>query len=354
MTASSVPTHPPRAQVLAWIGPGLLLCALLATAALLLERWQAMASRGLGALTLALVMGAALGHGLPRGLGARCAAGIQLAKGPLLRAGVVLYGLRLTTHDIAQLGWGGVAVDLLVLCSTLALALWLGTRGLGLPRETALLIGAGSSICGAAAVMATEPVLRARAEQVSVAVATVVVFGTLAMLLYPQLHAWNMQAGWIGGGDAGFGLYLGATVHEVGQVIAAGRAIGPEAADAAIVAKMVRVMMLAPVLLALPLLLPRPAGDAGAPRVAPPWFAVGFVVVVLLNSLQLLPAALVRALGLLDAALLATAMAALGLDTHASALRRAGARPLLLALLLFAWLVLGGAAIHGAVQRLAG
>ena len=165
--------------------------------------------------------------------------------------GVVLYGLRLTLQDIGHVGLAGVAIDALVLSSTFTLAYVIGTRWLKLDRTTALLIGAGSSICGAAAVMATEPVLRARAEQVTVAVATVVVFGTLSIFLYPALYDLNQHWPVIAGGADGFGIYAGSTIHEVAQVVAAAHPIGTHAEDAAVITKMVRVMMLAPFLLLL-------------------------------------------------------------------------------------------------------
>jgi uncharacterized integral membrane protein (TIGR00698 family) len=241
-------------------------------------------------------------------------------------------------------------VDALVLGSTLALASLLGRRWLGLDRRTALLIGMGSAICGAAAVMAAAPVLRARAEQVTVAVATVVVFGTLAVFVYPVLYQLNLHAQWVPGGAHGFGLYVGSTVHEVAQVVATARAIGPDAADAAVVAKMVRVMMLAPVLLALSAGLARGARTTARPPVAVPWFAFGFIAVVLFNSLHWLPAPVLVLANTLATVLLAMAMAALGVSTQLGAIRRAGIRPLLLAAVLFSWLVAGGALLHHVVM----
>jgi uncharacterized integral membrane protein (TIGR00698 family) len=255
-----------------------------------------------------------------------------------------------------------VAIDALVLGSTFMLAWWLGTRWLGLFRKTAMLIGAGSSICGAAAVMATGPVVKARAEQVTVAVATVVVFGTLAIFLYPVLFQLNQGWALIPGGTSGFGVYAGSTIHEVAQVVAAGRSIGPDAADTAVIAKMVRVMMLAPFLVMLSAWLARDDARSGAGRatldgapkgkLAVPWFAFGFIGVVLFNSLQWLPQPVAAAMTELDTALLATAMAALGLTTQVGAIRRAGAKPLLLALVLFIWLVAGGAMINRVVSAL--
>ncbi|MBB4843266.1 putative integral membrane protein (TIGR00698 family) [Paucibacter oligotrophus] len=333
--------------------PGLGLAALLAALALGLAEIAWLSEHGLSALSLAIVLGMALGHTVYPRIAARSGAGVDLSKGLLLRLGIVLYGLRLTLQDLGQVGLAGLLIDSLVLGSTFGLAYLLGTRWLGLDRATSLLIGAGSSICGAAAVLAAGPVLRARAEQLTVAVATVVVFGTLAIFLYPLLHQLNQAWAWLPGGERGFGIYVGATVHEVAQVVAVGRSLSPEAADAAVIAKMLRVMLLAPVLLALSAWMARgQPGAAGKPRLAMPWFAFGFAALVCFNSLQWLPPSWVAALCMLDTFLLAMAMAALGLSTHFSVIRKAGSKPLLLGLVLFAWLLAGGSLIHRASSLL--
>ena len=337
--------------------PGLLLTALVAAAAMALARLPWLAAHGISALTLAIVLGIALGNSVYPALAGHAAAGVGFSKQWLLRAGIVLYGLRLTFQDIGQVGAAGVLIDALVLLSTFALAWWAGTRWLGMDRDSALLIGAGSSICGAAAVMAAEPVVRGRAEQVTVAVSTVVVFGTLAMFLYPALYQLNLAHAWLPISEAAYGVFTGSTVHEVAQVVAAGRAVSEGAADTAVIAKMVRVMMLAPFLIGLSMLLAR--GGAGAAsgqrtKIVVPWFAFGFVAVAGLNSLQLLPPALVAQAIEVDTVLLAMAMAALGLTTHVSALRKAGIKPLLLALLLFGWLLAGGLGINLGVHALLG
>ena len=346
--------------------PGLALSGALAAAGVALGRIGWLQDHGFSALTLAIVLGMIVGNTVyplvPR-LAAASGAGVNVSKQNLLRLGVVLYGLRLTVQDIGHVGIAGVAIDALVLGSTFALACFIGTRWLGLDRKTAMLIGAGSSICGAAAVMAAEPVVKARAEQVTVAVATVVVFGTLAIFLYPALFELNQHLALIPGGANGFGIYAGSTIHEVAQVVAAARSVGPDAANSAVIAKMVRVMMLAPFLVMLSAWLARDdkrhantstATDQTKGKLAVPWFAFGFVAVVLFNSLQWLPASVVAVTTEIDTALLAMAMAALGLSTHIGAIRKAGAKPLLLALILFGWLIVGGALINRWVPALLG
>ncbi|WP_312321026.1 YeiH family protein [Stenotrophomonas sp.] len=358
---STVPPHAPAVRSLRqrWLPrlPGLALTAAMAALALLLGQQPALQAHGLSALTLAIALGIGLGNTLYPRFAPRAAAGVGFSKQWLLRAGIVLYGMRLTFQDIGQVGVAGALVDVTLVASTLLLGWWAGTRLFGLDRGSALLIGAGSAICGAAAVMAAEPVLRARAEQVTVAVSTVVVFGTLAMFAWPLLYQLNLSHAWLPVSEHAYGVFAGSTIHEVAQVVAAGGAVSPVAADTAVITKMVRVMLLAPALLVVSLLLAR--GSAGAPdapraRIVVPWFAFGFIAVAAFNSLQWLPPALVHVLVQLDTLLLAMAMVALGLTTHVSALRQAGMKPLLLALLLFGWLLVGGLGVNLGMQALLG
>lgn len=348
--------------------PGVALSGALAAAGIALGRVTWLTDHGFSALTLAIVLGIVVGNTVYGRVAAVSGSGVSFSKQSLLRLGVVLYGLRLTVQDIGHVGLAGVVIDTLMVGSTFALACFIGTRWLGMDRKTAMLIGAGSSICGAAAVMAAEPVVRAKAEQVTVAVATVVVFGTLAIFLYPALYDLNQHWHVVRGGANGFGIYAGSTIHEVAQVVAAARSIGAKAADTAVIAKMVRVMMLAPFLIMLSAWLARDearhdkrsaptGGHVGVlpkARLAVPWFAFGFVAVVLFNSLRLLPAGVVAVTTEADTILLAMAMAALGLATHLSSIRKAGLKPLLLAAILFAWLVVGGGLINRWVPALLG
>ena len=232
----------------------------------------------------------------------------------------------------------------------------LGTKVFKLDQKTVLLIGVGSSICGAAAVMATESIVRARTEQVTVAVSTVIVFGTLALFLYPAMYYFNEQWQLLSLSPITSGIYIGATVHEVAQVAAAASSISAEAANTAVITKMVRVMMLGPFLLILSVYLSRrqlretinmvgrrdPHKTA---RIVIPWFVLGFSAVIALNSLAILPGAIVSGITQIDTFLLAMAMVALGLSSHISTIRRAGIMPLLFATSLFVWLIFGGLAI---------
>ncbi len=291
-----------------------------------------------------------VGNTLYPNISRQCDDGVLFAKQHLLRLGIILYGFRLTFSQIADVGASGLIIDMLTLTSTFMLACVLGQKMFGLDKQTSWLIGAGSSICGAAAILATGPVVKAEASKVTVAVATVVIFGTLAIFVYPMIYP--LVAHWFT--PEAFGIYAGSTMHEVAQVVAAGHAISPETENAAVIAKMLRVMMLAPFLILLAARIKQlaPAGASRTGKIAIPWFAVLFILVAIVNSFHLLPNPLVNALVTLDTFLLAMAMAALGLTTHIGALKKAGVRPLLMALVLFVWLIIGGGAINLGVHHL--
>jgi len=344
---------------------GLALAGALALASILLAQIPWIDRSGLSALTLAIILGMLVGN-LFLGAGeSRYTAGITFGKQALLRFGIVLYGLRLTFQDIAHVGVAGLVIDTIMLSCTFLLAWWAGTRWFHLDRTTAMLIGAGSAICGAAAVMATDPVVRARADQVAVAVSTVVVFGTSAIFLYPYLYHLNLAHHLVTMNAGSYGVFAGSTIHEVAQVVAAGRAVSDSAANTAVITKMVRVMMLAPFLLMLSAYLERSrqskaagaavatvaTGAARRPTLTIPWFALWFVAVAALHSAVHLPAAGVRAAVNVDTVILAMAMAALGLTTHVSAIGKAGFKPIALGALLFTWLIIGGTLVNIVIDR---
>ncbi|MCS0592343.1 YeiH family protein [Massilia norwichensis] len=326
-------------------GHGLALAALIAAVAIWGAGLPAVQGLGVSALTLAIVLGIALGNTVFPRIAPFSADGVEFAKTRLLRLGIVLYGFRITFQDIAHIGWAGILIDVLIIGATFTLAVQLGTRVFGLDRQTAMLIGAGSSICGAAAVMATEPVVRGQAHKVSVAVATVVIFGTIGMFVYPLLYPYLQLS------ETAYGLYAGSTIHEVAQVVVAGRAVSEAAASSAVIEKMLRVMMLAPFLVILSSRVDASDGESQR-RITIPWFALLFIAASGLNSLHLLPAGVVAAILQVDTVLLAMAMAALGLRTHAGAVRQAGAKPILLASVLFLFLMSGGYIINRFVSAI--
>jgi uncharacterized integral membrane protein (TIGR00698 family) len=326
-------------------GPGLALAAGIAAVAISAAALPAVAQLGASPLTIAIVLGILLGNTIFPRIAPACGTGVDFSKARLLRLGIILYGFRITFQQIGDIGWSGVLIDIVVIATTFTLAVQLGTRLFGLDRQTAMLIGAGSSICGAAAVMAAEPVVRGQANKVSVAVATVVIFGTLGMFLYPLLYPYLELS------ETAYGLYVGSTIHEVAQVVVAGKAVSEQAASAAVIEKMLRVMLLAPFLVILSSRIGVTEQDATTPRrpIMIPWFAVLFIAASGFNSLQLLPASVVAWIVQADTVLLAMAMGALGLRTHVGAIRQAGLKPILLAAVLFAFLIVGGYVINRVV-----
>ena len=295
---------------------------------------------GLGPLTLAILFGALLGNARPTLGSASLRPGLQFVQRHGLRAGVALYGFNLSAQQIVEVGARGVLIDLLVVISTLALGWFVGRHLLGMDRETVVLASAGSAICGAAAVLATTPMLNQEEDRVAaksaVAVATVVLFGTLAMFLYPVIYAW------IGSRYFDFGIYIGSTVHEVAQVVAISGTLGENIEHTAVIAKMIRVLLLVPALLTLGWLLTDKQDENRRQMPPIPWFAIAFIVLAGVNSLHIVPEALVVQLRLICTLLLTAAMAALGIDTTFLRMRQAGLRPIILGSTLFLHLIFVG------------
>ncbi|MBK1664415.1 hypothetical protein CKO38_01080 [Rhodospirillum rubrum] len=261
------------------------------------------------------------------------AAGLKVALRRLLRLAVVLLGLQITLDQLAALGVSGMAVIVLTLLLTFFLTKALG-RLIGVERKLAELIAVGTAVCGASAVVAANTVTQAEDEDVAYAIACVTVFGTLAMILYPVL------AGALGLGPAAYGLWTGASIHEIAQVLAAGFQHGPQAGEAATVAKLARIALLAPLVLAMGLWKSRGA-DTSAKGARPPipWFVVGFIVMIGVSSLVHPSVAVSQGAATLTSVLMTVALAAMGLETSLGKLRARGLRPLLLGAA--SWMVVG-------------
>lgn len=250
--------------------------------------------------------------------------GIAFSAKRLLRLAVMLLGLQLTLAQVAEVGAAGMAIIVLTLISTFLATKWVG-RLMGIERQLAELIAAGTSICGASAIVATNSVTDADDEDVAYAVACVTVFGTIAMFAYPLLqHATGLDA-------RGFGLWAGASIHEVAQVVGAAFAGGETSGEFGTVAKLSRVLMLAPLVLSLGVVARRSGtGEGASAKVPVPWFVVGFVALVILNSVMPLPATARPVAGMVTTFLLTVALAAMGLETHARRLLAKGIKPFLL------------------------
>lgn len=234
----------------------------------------------------------------------------RLAK-VLLRAGVALLGFSLSLRAVLQLGWSIFAVVAVSLVGTLLVTYVVG-RSLGLDRPRSLLIATGFSICGASAIVAMEEPAKARDEDVTAAIALVTLYGTLAMVALPLLQ------GPLGLSDFQAGVWAGASVHEVGQVVAAAGSVGGAAVGIAVVVKLTRVLFLAPVVIAVQTLqrrLERRSDSAANGRRPPlvPGFVAAFVVCVLVRTTGLVPGALLDVIAHVQTAALAAALFGLGL-----------------------------------------
>lgn len=314
--------------------PGVALSALLAGAASLTVAglgWHAVSP-----LVLAVLLGMAVRWAIG-GRGTVLRPGIAFTVRPLLRGAVVLLGAQVTAAQVWALGGAGLAVVAASLAASLCFTGWLG-RALGVEPGLARLIGAGTSICGASAVLAVNSVARAGEEDVAYAIACVTLCGTLSMLAYPLL------AGALGLDPHAFGLWAGASIHEVGQAVATAFQDGREAGEIGTIAKLWRVMLLAPVVIGLGAVLSR-RGGVGQGKAPVPWFVFGFLGLIVLNSAGLVPESVRGWAGWVAPFLLAMALGAMGLDADPSKLLARGPRPLLLGL---------GATLFLAVFSLAG
>ncbi|MGF6262698.1 putative integral membrane protein (TIGR00698 family) [Paraburkholderia youngii] len=335
---------------------GVLFVALFAAAVTRIAAIPAVAGLGLSPLIVGIVAGAIYGNALRDSMPASWAAGVNFSARKLLRIAVAFFGLRVSLQEIAQVGLPGLAESVLIVVSTLVIGTWAGIKIMKLDRDTALLTAAGSAICGAAAVLAFESTLQSKPHKSAMAVGTVVLFGTLSMFLYPVLF----NAGWLHLDTVGAGLLFGGTIHEVAQVVGAASNVSLEATHIATIVKMTRVMLLVPVLLVVGLWVNRAARgakdgstDGAVPRkLAIPWFALGFLACVAINSLHVLPQSATSSLNLLDTFALTMAMTALGMETRISQIREAGPRALTTGLILYVWLIAGGLGITWAVQHL--
>ncbi|WP_158607244.1 YeiH family protein [Neopusillimonas maritima] len=328
---------------------GLLLVTLLALLGLYIAENTWVQSIGLGPLTIAMVIGLLAGNSLFPPYAHRFTQGIVFSKSTLLRLGIILYGFRVSVQQVYELGLSGIAIGLSIVVLTLTIALFLGKKLFKIDNETCLLIGAGSAICGAAAILATESITKAKAEKVSVAVATVVIFGTISMFVYPQLFPYLEMS------PNEYGIYVGSTVHEVAQVVAAANAIGDQSTETAVVEKMFRVMLLVPFLFLLLIVGKKTEANkqkTGVQNVTVPWFAVLFVLVIAINSTWPISVELTATVIKIDDFILAMAMTALGLSTNLKSLRHVGLKPFGLAALLFLFLSLGGYLINLSLTKL--
>ena len=321
---------------------GILLMALFACAAFYIGEVDMMKAISFSPMIIGIILGMLYANSLRNNLPETWTPGIVFCSKRILRIGIILYGFKLTFQDITAVGLPAIIIDAIVVIVTILLGVFVG-RLLKMDRSIALLTACGSAICGAAAVMGVDGAIRPKPYKTAVSVATVVIFGTLSMFLYPILY----RAGIFDMPADQMGIFAGSTIHEVAHVVGAGNAMGPEISDSAIIVKMIRVMMLVPVLLVIAFFVARDVenredGSGEKTKIQVPWFAIMFLLVICFNSLDLLPASVVSFITTLDTFFLTMAMTALGAETSIEKFKKAGFKPFLLAAIIYCWLIGGG------------
>lgn len=259
----------------------------------------------------------------------RCAAGIQFASSTVLRMGVALLGLRLTIDNVVTLGWQTVTALFCAVVLTILLGLALA-KLMGIERSLGLMVGGATAICGASAALAISSVLPKYPHierDTTLTVVGVTTLSTVAMVVYPLLTQW------LGFDAVTSGKFIGATIHDVAQVVGAGYSLSHEAGDAATITKLMRVAFLMPVLLVISIVVrgQMAKADRSAPK-APllPWFAVAFAGLMLINSTGWVPAVVQNGASNLSQAFLVLAIAGVGLKTSLQDVTQLGWRPVVL------------------------
>jgi len=272
--------------------------------------------------------------------------GIVFTGQRVLQAAVVLLGLRLSLRQVVAVGAGSLPVMLCTLAACLTVAQLAG-RILRINGDLRLLIGSGTGICGASAIATVAPVIGADATAIAYSVSTIFVFNVAAVVIFPIVgHALGMSS-------HAFGLFAGTAVNDTSSVVATASAYGPAAANYAVVVKLVRTLMIIPIVLVLMIMKGRRTATPGSPRLTPigvarlvPWFLVGFLVAAAMNSIGLVSRGADSLITPVATFLISTAMAAIGLSTDLAALRRTGARPLLLGAILWVTVTLASLGVQ--------
>jgi uncharacterized integral membrane protein (TIGR00698 family) len=330
--SSSKTRNPPRQrrrmQAPLHLWPGLLLTSVIAGSAFALRLLPGVSV--FSPMILATLIGVAF-HNLVE-TPARAKAGVVFSLRGILRFAIVLLGLQLSVEQVFAIGAADVTIIVATLFVTFAFTTWFGCL-LGVERKLAEMIAAGTSICGASAVIATNTVTDAPDEDVTYAVACITVFGSIAMFAYPVLTSFLHLT------PLAYGLWAGASIHEIAQVVAAAFQDGHQAGQFATIAKLSRVTMLAPVVILLSLMARRRARRYGHghshAKVPIPWFVFAFVGMIAINSAITIPIGARSDIVTLTTFLLSVALTGMGLETDLRKLRAKGPRPLFLGLAAF-------------------
>ena len=299
--------------------PGLLVSAMVAAAATFLSEHY-----GAPVMLFALLLGLGLNFLAADG---KCKAGIEFTARTVLRVGVALLGMRITLEQIAALGWKPLALVVILVVVTISVSV-LAAKALGFKRIFGMLTGGATAICGASAALALAAALPSHPQKEKATLFTVIgvsALSTLAMILYPMI------ANALGLSPQEAGVFLGATIHDVAQVVGAGYSMSLETGDTATVVKLMRVAMLLPVIVAAAMVTRLQGAETGGERPPLlPWFAVGFLILACVNSTGLVPQLVQGGVNELSRWCLVVSIAALGMKTQLKELASVGIKPILL------------------------
>ncbi|MDG9924711.1 MULTISPECIES: putative sulfate exporter family transporter [unclassified Pseudomonas] len=301
------------------LAPGISVSLVVAAAATFLSEHY-----GAPVMLFALLLGLSLNFLAAEG---KCKAGIEFTARTVLRVGVALLGMRITLEQIAALGWKPLALVVILVVVTISVSV-LAAKALGFKRIFGMLTGGATAICGASAALALAAALPSHPQKEKATLFTVIgvsALSTLAMILYPMI------ANALGLSPQEAGVFLGATIHDVAQVVGAGYSMSPETGDIATVVKLMRVAMLLPVIVAAAMVTRlQGAETAGERPPLLPWFAVGFLILACVNSTGLVPEVVQGGVNELSRWCLVVSIAALGMKTQLKELASVGIKPILL------------------------
>ncbi|SFQ44792.1 conserved hypothetical integral membrane protein [Geopseudomonas sagittaria] len=301
------------------LAPGFIVSLIAAAAASFLSEHY-----GAPVMLFALLLGMALNF---LSVDGKCKAGIEFTARTVLRIGVALLGMRITLEQIAGLGWKPVALVVILVAVTISVSV-LAAKALGFQRLFGMLTGGATAICGASAALALAAALPNHPQKERATLFTVIgvsALSTLAMILYPMI------ANWFALSPQAAGVFLGATIHDVAQVVGAGYSMSPETGDTATVVKLMRVAMLLPVIVTAAMITRMQGADPTGKRPPLlPWFAVGFLILACVNSTGWVPAAVQGGVNELSRWCLVVSISALGMKTQLKELASVGIKPILL------------------------
>ncbi len=303
---------------------GIIIVGILAILAVYIQYIPAIKNLGISAIIIAILIGIAIKNTV--GTSDSMNLGIRFCAKKILRLAIILLGFKLSLMEVSKLGLNAVVLIFIVTTATLLLTKYIGQK-LNLSRSLSLLVGAGTSICGASAIVAVNAVTKSdNDEELALSVGVVTIFGTIFMLIYPLIgHYLHLS-------NTSYSLWAGSSIHEVAQAVAAGFTFSNQAGISATVVKLTRVLMIIPVTIVLSIREEQRnnTNSFSIKNVAIPWFVLLFLCVIFINSMNFIPKTTTNTLISIDNFLMAMAMVALGLETSFEKMKKVGIKPIYL------------------------